>query len=182
MKPRAPRLHPPVIIRDARPGELGEVGEIRVTAYQAGGHMSPDSGYAPVLRALGAAGDGTVLVAVDEADNDRILGTVMLQPWPQAGQVVVGPGEAEIRALAVAPAGQGQGTGSALLKAVIELSAERGIRYLALLTQPDMLAAQHMYLREGFHRLPERDWSPFPGLTLIAYGKMLAGDPGISQA
>lgn len=182
MKPRAVRLHQPVIIRDALPGELDEVGEIRVTAYQAGGHMSPDSGYAPVLRALGAAGDGTVLVAVDEADHDRILGTVMLQLWPQAGQVVVGPGEAEIRALAVTPAGQGRGTGSALLKAVIERSAQHGVRRLVLLTQPDMLAAQHMYLREGFHRLPERDWSPAPGLTLLAYGRMLAGDPGIGQA
>ncbi len=177
MKPRAVRLHQPVIIRDALPGELDEVGEIRVTAYQAGGHMSPDSGYAPVLRALGAAGDGTVLVAVDEADHDRILGTVMLQLWPQAGQVVVGPGEAEIRALAVTPAGQGRGTGSALLKAVIERSAQHGVRRLVLLTQPDMLAAQHMYLREGFHRLPERDWSPAPGLTLLAYGRMLRRRP-----
>ena len=179
MKPPIARLHQPVIVREARPDELDEVGEIRVAAYQAGGHMSAESGYAPVLRALGAAGDGTVLVAVD--DDDRILGTVMLQPWPQAGQVV-GPGGAEIRALAVTPAGQGRGTGSALLTAVIELSVQRGVRHLALLTQPDMLAAQHMYLREGFHRLPERDWSPFPGLTLLAYGRMLADDTRTSQA
>ena len=115
-----------------------------------------------------------MLVAVDEEDDDRILGTVMLQPWPKAGQVVTGPGEAEIRALAVTPAGQGRGTGSALLKAVIELSAERGIRHLALLTQPDMLAAQHMYLREGFRRRPDRDWSPYPGVMLQAYGMTLA--------
>jgi ribosomal protein S18 acetylase RimI-like enzyme len=175
MKPHIARLHQPVIIREARPGELDQVGEIRVAAYQAGGHMSADSGYAPVLRALGAEGDGTVLVAVDEEDGDRILGTVMLQPWPKAGQIVTGPGQAEIRALAVTPAGQGRGTGSALLKAVIELSAERGIRHLALLTQPDMLAAQHMYLREGFRRRPDQDWSPYPGVMLQAYGMTLPG-------
>ena len=175
MKPPIARLHQPVIIREARPGELDQVGEIRVAAYQAGGHMSADSGYAPVLRALGAEGDGTVLVAVDEEDGDRILGTVMLQPWPKAGQIVTGPGQAEIRALAVTPAGQGRGTGSALLKAVIELGTQHGVRHLVLLTQPDMLAAQHMYLREGFHRLPDRDWSPWPGVMLLAYGMMLAG-------
>jgi ribosomal protein S18 acetylase RimI-like enzyme len=175
MKPPIPRLHQPVIIREARPDELGEVGEIRVAAYQAGGHMSADSGYAPVLRGLGSEGDGTVLVAVDEEDGSRILGTVMLQPWPHGGEIVTGPDEAEVRALAVTPAGQGRGAGSALLKAVIELSTERGVRHLVLLTQPDMLAAQHMYLREGFHRLPDRDWSPWPGVMLLAYGMMLAG-------
>ncbi len=165
-----------MIIRDALPGELDQVGEIRVTAYQTGGFMSPESGYAPVLRALGSGGDGTVLVAVDNEDLSRILGTVMLQPWPHAGQVVVGPGEAEIRALAVAPEGQGQGTGSALLQAAIERGTQDGVRYLVLLTQPDMLAAQHMYLRAGFHRLPDRDWSPAPGQMLLAYGMRLAGD------
>jgi ribosomal protein S18 acetylase RimI-like enzyme len=182
MKPPIARLHQPVIIREARPGELDEVGEIRVTAYHAGGHMSRESGYAPVLRALGSANDGTVLVAVDEADGDRILGTVMLQFWPHAGQVTEGPGEAEIRALAVAPEGQGRGTGSALLRAVIERSAQHGVRHLFLLTQPDMLAAQHMYLRAGFRRLPERDWSPSPGLMLMAYGLVLARGTGTGPA
>jgi hypothetical protein len=39
-----------------------------------------------------------------------------------------------------------------------------------------MTAAQHMYLRAGFHRLPDRDWSPWPGVMLLAYGMTLA-DP-----
>jgi ribosomal protein S18 acetylase RimI-like enzyme len=167
-----------VIVRNARPEELAEVGRIRVTAYQAGGHLSPDSRYAPVLAALGAAGDGTVLVAMPDQDggDGRILGTVMLQYWPDAGQVVTGEGEAEIRALAVPPEGQGGGTGSALLRAVIERAARTGVRHLLLFTQPDMLAAQHMYRREGFRRLPDRDWSPVPGLTLLAYGLWLTPD------
>jgi ribosomal protein S18 acetylase RimI-like enzyme len=152
-----------VIVRDALPGELAEVGEIRVTAYTDAGFLSPGSGYAPVLRELGSDGDGTVLVAVD---GGKIIGTVMLR---SGGQVVAGPGEAEIRALAVAPAGQGRGTGSALLRAVIERAARDGVRNLLLLTQPEMLAAQRLYERAGFHRLPGRDWSPVPGLTLLAY-------------
>jgi ribosomal protein S18 acetylase RimI-like enzyme len=164
-----------VIVRDARPGELAEVGDIRVAAYLADGFLTPDSGYAPALRALGRDGDGTVLVAVDEHDDGRILGTVMLQSWPHAGQVVTDGDEAEIRALAVIPEARGRGTGSALLQAVIERAAQRGVRHLVLLTLPEMLAAQRLYQRVGFRRLPDRDWSPVPGATLLAYGLALAG-------
>jgi ribosomal protein S18 acetylase RimI-like enzyme len=149
-----------LIVRDARPGELAEVGDLRVTAYRAGAFLSPESRYEPTLRALGADGNGTVLVAVARGDDSAILGTVMLQYWPRAGQVVTDPDEAEIRALAVAPDAQGQGTGSGLLRSVIDRAAQRGVRHLVLVTQPEMRAAHHLYERQGFVRLPERDWSP----------------------
>jgi ribosomal protein S18 acetylase RimI-like enzyme len=165
-----------VIIRDAWAAELAEVGELRVTTYIAHGFLSPESGYASRLRTLGADGNGTVLVAVPRGDNSRILGTVMLQPWPHAGKVVAGPGEAEIRALAVAPEGQGRGTGSALLRAVIERATDSGVRHLVLSTQQDMRTAHHLYEREGFRRLPERDWFPVPGERLLAYGMVLSAD------
>jgi ribosomal protein S18 acetylase RimI-like enzyme len=162
-----------VIVREARPDELSEVGEIRVNAYLADGFLSPESSYAPTLRALGATGEDPVLVAVAGEDDSQILGTVMLQRWPHAGQVVTGPDEAEIRALAVVPDGQGRGTGQALLRAVIERAARSGVRHLVLLTQPEMQAAQHLYRRAGFRRLPERDWSPAQGVDLLAYGLAL---------
>jgi ribosomal protein S18 acetylase RimI-like enzyme len=111
---------------------------------------------------------------VADGDDRRIVGTVMLQLWPHAGEVVTGPGEAEIRALAVAPDGQGRGTGRALLRAVIERAALTGVRHLVLLTQPEMQTAQRIYRRAGFVRLPERDWSPRPGVILLAYGLVLA--------
>jgi ribosomal protein S18 acetylase RimI-like enzyme len=165
-----------VIVRDARPDELAEAGEIRVAAYVADGFMSPDSGYAPTLRALGLDGNGAVLVAVAQDEDGPILGTVMLQPWPHAGQVVAGRDEAEIRALAVIPEARGRGIGDALLRAVIKHAAQQGVRHLVLLTQPEMLAAQRLYRRAGFRRLPDRDWSPAPEVTLLAYGLALADD------
>ena len=165
-----------VIVRDARPAELTEIGDLRVTAYQAGGFLLPESAYEPRLRTLGSDGGGTVLVAVPRDDDSRLLGTVMLQYWPDAGRVVTGPDEAEIRALAVVPDGQGRGTGSGLLRAVIERAAQRGVRHLVLVTQTDMRAAHHLYEREGFRRLPERDWSPYPGEILLAYGLPLTPD------
>jgi GNAT superfamily N-acetyltransferase len=163
-----------VIVRDARPDELTEVGEIRVAAYVAGGFLSPDSGYAPTLRALGAGGDGQILVAVDEGDG-RITGTVTLQLWPHGGEIGVGRDEAEIRALATKPGEQGRGTGTALLNAVIERAGRAGVRRLLLLTQQEMKTAQRMYERAGFVRMPDRDWSPVEGVLLLAYGLPLAG-------
>jgi len=161
-----------VIVRVARPGELPEIGDIRVAAYLADGFLSATSGYAATLRNLGSGGDGLVLVAVT---GGRITGTIMLQYWPQAGQVVRGPDEAEIRALAVAPDGQGRGTGRALLRAVIERAAGHGVRHLVLSTLPGMRAAHHLYEQAGFSRLPDRDWSPGPGENLLAYGLILTG-------
>ncbi len=162
-------------IRDAREDELAEVGDIRVGAYLADGFLSPDSGYAPRLRELGTDGLGHVLVAVREqqADAGCLLGTVMLQCWPDGGQVVRGPGEGEIRALAVRPGARGTGLGRALVAAVIARASREGVRHLLLLTQPEMKAAHHLYEEAGFVRWPERDWSPEPGVALLAYGMIL---------
>lgn len=163
-----------VHIRDARAGELAEIGEIRLAAYTAGGHLAPDSAYAPRLRALGADGLGEVLVAVTGGPGP-ILGTVMLQCHPDGGHVVQGPGEGEIRALAVRPGAQGAGVGRALLAAVTGRAQRAGVRLLLLLTQPDMKAAHHLYEQAGFRRMPQRDWEPEPGDPLLAYGLPLPG-------
>jgi GNAT superfamily N-acetyltransferase len=156
-----------MVIRDAHQDELAEIGEIRVNAYRADGFLAPDSRYAPRLRELGSDGAGPVLVAADDAG---IAGTVMLQTWPNGGEFLRGPTEAEIRALAVRPEAQGRGVGRALVGAVIERAATLGIRHLLLLTQPEMKTAHRIYDEAGFARLPDRDISPEPGVNLLAYG------------
>ena len=232
-----------MLIREATASELTEVAEIRVDAYVAGGFLTADSGYAPMLRALGADGTGCVLVAVEQAggadeagrpdpvpadhgpgrperpgqqpeqnpgqpeqnpgrpeqpgrpgqpgqperpgrpegrapgqpaaDSRRIVGTIMLQVWPHVGQVVAGSHEAEIRALAVRPQAQGAGVGRALVGAAIERATRLGASYLVLSTEPEMRAAHRIYERAGFIRLPDRDWSPAPGVQLLVYGLAL---------
>jgi ribosomal protein S18 acetylase RimI-like enzyme len=166
-----------VKIREAAAAEMAEVGDIRIAAYQGGGYISPDSGYAPTLRGLGADGHGQVLVAtVPRAGRaERIIGTIMLQTWPHAGQVVTGPHEAEIRALAVRPEAQGEGVGLTLLRNLMRRACQRGISHLVLCTEPSMRVAHHLYEREGFTRLPDRDWSPAPGTALLVYGLRLNG-------
>jgi len=163
-----------MVIRDAHQDEFGEIGDIRVGAYLADGYLSPDSGYAARLRELGADGSGPVLVAVDE--DGGLAGTVMLQVWPETGEVVRSPAEAEIRALAVRPGARGGGIGRALLGAVIDRAAALNVRHLVLLTQREMKTAHHLYEQAGFRRLPDRDWEPEPDVQLLAYGLIMAGN------
>lgn len=167
-----------MLIRDARHDEFEEIGEIRVTAYQADGFLPPASGYTEVLRGLGADGLDQVLVAVGQAPagGDQLLGTVMLQGWPRTGEVAKGPDEAEMRALAVRPEARGAGVGKALVAAVIARAAEAGVRHLVLLTNTGMKTARYLYEAAGFSRLPDRDWSPAPGIMLLAYGLVLDAD------
>jgi ribosomal protein S18 acetylase RimI-like enzyme len=186
-----------MLIRDARREELPEVGDLRVAAYVADGFMSPDSGYAPRLRTLGADGTGSVLVALSDGGQSdagqseggqsdggqpgpqgddgqsRIVGTVMLRTWPDGGEIVTGPDEGEVRALAVSPLARRSGVGRALVAAVIERAARAGVRHLVLSSQQEMKPAHRLYEDAGFVRLPDRDWEPEPGVKLIAYGKVL---------
>lgn len=158
-------------IRDAQPGELAEIGELRVAAYRSGGFLPAGSDYAQTLRALGADGRGQVLVA--EAPDGTLIGTVMLQLWPVADEVMRGPDEAEVRALAVRPEARGGGVGKALVAAVIDRAVQHGVRHLVLCSLPEMAAAHRVYEDAGFTRLPERDWSPVPQVRLLAYGVLM---------
>ncbi len=170
-RPQRP-LQPIVDVRDAQPREFGRIGELRVAAYQADGFLSETSSYADTLRVLGMDGSGEILAAVDDG---HILGTVTLVHWPHGGEVLRAPGEGEVRALAVAAAARGRGIGRALLAAVMNRAAIREVRELLLLTQPDMLAAQHLYAEAGFQRLPHRDYEYAPGHRLLAFGLPMAG-------
>ena len=42
-------------------------------------------------------------------------------------------------------------------------------RRVVLSTDRRMTTAQRLYERLGFTRLPERDWSPRPGIDLLVY-------------
>jgi GNAT superfamily N-acetyltransferase len=110
-----------------------------------------------------------LMVAVDEAD--RILGTVTYAGLgsPYAEHVST-PEEGSFRMLVVDPAARGQGVGEALVRWCIDRAHESGVRSLRLSTLAAMAAAGRLYLRLGFVRTPERDWSPQPGVELITYG------------
>ena len=167
-----------MILREAFAAEMSAVGTLRVGAYEAQRLLDVNPPYAATLSALGTDGHGIVLVAADGTAEDGagaggLLGTVMLELWHDGSEVASDPREAEVRALAVAPQAQGRGVGRALMLAVIDRARAAGARRLLLSTQPAMAAAQALYLSLGFARLPELDWSPAPGLTLLAFGMSL---------
>jgi GNAT superfamily N-acetyltransferase len=93
----------------------------------------------------------------------------MLVTWPTAGELISGPDEAEIRALAVAPGGQHGGVGTGLLLTVLNWAELAGAKRVVLSTLPEMRAAHRLYERNGFVRLPDRDWSPRADVRLLAY-------------
>ena len=170
-----------MIVREVLHGEMNAVGALRVEAYKAQDLLAVHPDYEDTLHDLGADGHGTVFVAVEdgaqdtaEAGSGQLLGTVMLESWHPDSEVARGSDEAEVRALAVAPQVQRRGVGRALMQAVIEEATARGVRRLVLSTQPTMTGAHRLYQALGFIRDPERDWSPVPGYTLLAFALPLA--------
>jgi GNAT superfamily N-acetyltransferase len=159
-----------VRIRPAEPGEYEEIGELAVRVYLAEGYIRAGSHYLSVLRdAATRAEKAELMVAVDGAD--RILGTVTYAPYgsPYA-EHADSPEGAAFRMLVVDPAARGQGVGEALVEWCIARARASGVRTLRLSTQTGMTTAGRLYLRLGFVRTPERDWSPEPDVDLITYG------------
>ena len=116
--------------------------------------------------------DAEVWVAVPD-DGDAILGTITVCPAGSSWREIGRDGEGEFRMLAVAPDAQGQGVGMALAEMVVDRFRSDGARGIALSSMASMAGAHRIYDRLGFHRDPERDWSPAPGVQLIAFHKEL---------
>jgi ribosomal protein S18 acetylase RimI-like enzyme len=160
-------------VRRARPHELAAVGELTVHAYLAGSGLDPASEYVHVLADAAARDQaGAVLVVVDA--DEAIVGTVTVCPHGTRFAEIGQPGETEFRFLAVAPDAWGVGVGEAL----IEHLAGIGSGDLVLVVIDDNAPAHRFYLRLGFERLPERDFSPMPGVRLLAYRRGAAASTG----
>ncbi len=158
-----------VVIRVAEPAEYDAIGELLVAAYRDLPPMEGSDAYFARLRDVaGRAAASEVFVAVT---GDRVVGGVTFVGHGGPMVDIAGADEAEIRMLAVDPASQGSGIGKALTVACIgRARAIPGCRRIVLSTRTDMTRARAMYQRLGFRRLPHRDWSPIPELTLLAYG------------
>ena len=156
-----------VLVREARERELDEVGEVTATVYD--GLVSPE--YLKIVRDARSRWDSpatTTFVALDDG-TDGLLGTVVYaapgSPWRNLGE----GDECEVRMLGVLDAARGRGVGEALVKACIARAKADGAPRLVLCTEPEMRAAQRLYTRLGFARVPERDWLLRPGMVLLSY-------------
>ncbi len=154
-------------VRPAHVSELAAVGELTVTAYAADGLLVEDDPYADHLRdAVTRAREAEVYVAVVD---DQLAGTVTFCPQGSPWGEIAQPGEGEFRMLAVAPAFRGRGVARALVGVCLERSTELGYTAVVLCSLEAQAPAHRVYEGLGFRRLPERDWSPYPGVDLMAF-------------
>jgi GNAT superfamily N-acetyltransferase len=154
-----------VLVRAAEPEEYAVVGDLLVTAYAPSG-MPPDAPYWSALRdTAGRTRDAQVWVA--ELDGG-VVGTVTWAGRGSGQREIAREDEAEFRMLAVDPAAQGRGVGRALLGAVVARARQEGYAAVVLCSATWMTTAHRLYARAGFHRIPERDWTPAPGVDLLA--------------
>lgn len=159
-----------VTVRRAHAAELADVGELTVTAYLADG-LAPERYVHELRDAATRARAAELLVATDAAG--ALLGTVTLCLPGTALAEISRPGEVEFRMLATDPAARGRGVGRALVWAVLERAEQLGARRVVLCSSTAMRRAQRLYLRLGFRRLPERDWTPTPEIQLLAFAREL---------
>ena len=155
-------------LRRIRDGEHDAAGDVCVAAYEPFLTGAEDD-YRERLHDVAARdAQAEVWVAVD---GERLLGNVTYcppgSPWREIGR----DDEGEFRMLAVDPAAQGAGAGSALARLCEERAREHGATGMALSSLATMTAAHRVYARLGYARDPGRDWSPLPGVDLIAFSK-----------
>lgn len=156
-------------VRRAVPADFDAVGEITARSYVDDGHLPPGVAYIETLRdARARAREAELWVAVEDGSG-QVLGSVTFAAPGTAYAEVSAGDEGEFRMLAVSHAARGQGVGEALVRRCIDRARELGLSGLTMSTQPSMAPAHRVYERLGFLRLPERDWEPVPGVSLLAY-------------
>lgn len=180
-------------MRDARPEEYAEVARVTVQAYAeyaaALGQERWDRYSAELASVDRRAGEAALIVA---EEGGSLVGAVAYYP-PVAAYARgfgVPPGAtpparswpedwASIRVLAVAPSHRGRGIGRLLVDECILRARSAGAPVIALHTVGFMQAAQRMYERMGFRRLPEYE---DPDRPVLAYGLELSGEAAEATA
>lgn len=156
-------------VRQVRAEEYDAVGELTLAAYRALPNYHAEGGYeADLFDARRRAEVAEVFVGLDRMG--RVLGGVTYvrdrdNPYAEWDD----ENAAGIRMLAVAPDAQGRGVGGALVRACIERARTDGKRRLVLHSTPWMTTAHRLYLRLGFRRAAERDFTPLPDVPLFGF-------------
>ena len=157
---------PDLEITAAVPADFPRIAELTVGVYTAEDLVSP--GYVPQLADVAGRADRAELLVARDADG-LVVGSVALVLDGDFGEVTESADEAAVRMLAVDGAARGRGVGEALVRTCLDRARAAGKRRMVLSTGLRMTAAHRLYQRLGFTRLPERDWTPVPGIDLRVY-------------
>jgi len=157
-------------VEAARPEDYGRIAELTVGVY-VGGRLASDD-YTPQLADVAGRAARSELLVVRDGQG-RVVGSVALVLSGDFGEVTASDEEAAFRMLVVDPAARGLGVGQLLVSTCLGRAREAGKRRVVISTDPRMTTAHRLYERLGFTRLPERDWSPMPGIDLLVYSREL---------
>jgi ribosomal protein S18 acetylase RimI-like enzyme len=157
-------------VQPARPDEFGAIAELTVRVYVDGG-LATDGYTAELADVAGRSARAELLVVRDE--EGTVVGSVALVLSGDFGEVTTSEEEAAFRMLVVDPAARGRGIGELLVTTCMDRARAAGKRRMVLSTGSAMTAAHRLYDRLGFRRLPERDWTPVPGIDLMVYTRDL---------
>jgi ribosomal protein S18 acetylase RimI-like enzyme len=164
-------LQPPALaVSPAGPEDFDRIADLSVRVYVGGGLAS--EGYTSELADVAGRASRAELLVVRN-DDGHVVGSVALVLTGDFGEVTTSDEEAAFRMLVVDPAAQGRGLGTLLVTTCLDRARAAGKRRMVIATGTRMTAAQRLYERLGFTRLPERDWSPVPGIDLIVYSREL---------
>lgn len=156
----------PIGVRPAVESDLDDIARISVEAYDAAGQLDEGSPYRQTLADADARlRDGLLLVA---HDDQRVVGTVTICPAGSPFSEIGRADEVEFRFLAVDPREWGRGIADALVAACHDHARTTRAKRLAICVRDTNVGAAAMYERRGFLRAPDRDWSPVPGVDLLA--------------
>ncbi|WP_197022296.1 GNAT family N-acetyltransferase [Candidatus Blastococcus massiliensis] len=155
-----------VRIATAAPEDHPRIAELTVSVYVDGGLA--DQEYAVELADVPGRAERAELLVVRDG-TDRLVGSVALVLDGDFGEVTESEEEAAVRMLVVDPTAQGRGIGELLMTECLRRARAAGKRRMVLSTSTAMTSAHRLYERLGFSRLPERDWTPAPGVDLIVY-------------
>jgi len=153
-------------IDPATPQDHARIAELTVGVYTAEGFASPE--YAVQLADVAGRADRATLLLARDATG-QVVGSVALVLSGDFGEVTRSDDEAAFRMLVVDPAARGLGVGLALVQECLDRARAAGKVRMVLSTDPRMTTAHRLYERLGFTRLPDRDWSPMPGIDLRVY-------------
>ena len=157
-------------VRRIRPSEHAAAGEVCVAAYEPY-LLGAEDLYRERLRDVARRdAEAEVWVAVAE---DRLLGCVTHCPPGSAWREVAREAEGEFRMLAVHPRARGRGVGTTLSRLCEDLARAHGASAMVLSSLAEMAGAHRIYARLGYVRDEGRDWSPAPGVHLLAFTKTL---------
>lgn len=157
-----------LVVRNAHPDEYERVAELTIAAYRTLERDHLEDGYDEQIRDVRSRAANTdVLVALDH--DGRIVGACTFVTEPGSPWLEWTEGdETQLRLLAVDASVRGRGVGQALVEACIERTRALG-RPLLLHTTQYMPAAQRLYERLGFRRVPERDVPGYEPYEFRAY-------------